>query len=88
MPVLLLRISFFREPVRCKNRAHSSRISDYIVGSLLDPSIVTCVSMCLTMFVLLQFELPEDAKMWVKKVSVIRNLCQKVSIHSLSSLPN
>ncbi|XP_058071287.1 clustered mitochondria protein isoform X2 [Magnolia sinica] len=27
-----------------------------------------------------QFELPEDARLWVKKVSAIRNLCQKVGI--------
>lgn len=27
-----------------------------------------------------QFELPEDARLWVKKVSVMRNLCQKVGI--------
>lgn len=26
----------------------------------------------------LQFELPEDARQRVKKISVIRNLCQKV----------
>lgn len=39
-----------------------------------------CLTFCFhNFFILLQFELPEDAKTRVKKVSVLRNLCQKVS---------
>lgn len=31
----------------------------------------------------MQFDLPDDARSCVKKVSVVRNLCHKVFIHSI-----